>query len=433
MGINFSFEKREVLALVGLLALSFLIRLLLFPTQGYVNDLNTFAYWFNTAAEHGPRVFYTVVFEAAGWIDYPPLNVYFFWGFGSLANALSETSSIFHFIKLLPNLFDTATALLIFVFVRKRLDFKAAMLATALYAFNPAVVFNAAVWGQFDAIYTFLLVLSLMLALSSKPELSAVAFTLGILTKPQSIALLPLIAFLIFKKNGWRRLLTSLLAGAATLFAVIIPFEWSNPITFLSNIYFGAYGGYAYTTINAFNMWALGGLWVPDGNLFVLGWILFGALAAFTLYVLHKRFNVSGELLVLFSAFVLFFGFFMLPTRIHERYLFPAISMLTLMFTFNKKTRPLYVVLTATLLVNVSYVLYWLNVYAEAGYTYGPNLSGDPVVIVVSLINLIAFLYVLVLMSDELKGRSWLRITPIKIGRSAKEEAKENEHRIRSQ
>jgi uncharacterized membrane protein len=56
--------------------------------------------------------------------------------------------------------------------------------------------------GQFDAIYTFFLVLSLMLALASKPELSAVTFTLGILTKPQSIALLPLIAFLIFKKNG---------------------------------------------------------------------------------------------------------------------------------------------------------------------------------------------------------------------------------------
>ena len=36
-----------------------------------------------------------------------------------------------------------------------------AFLAAALYAFNPAVIFNAAVWGQFDAIYTFFLVLSL--------------------------------------------------------------------------------------------------------------------------------------------------------------------------------------------------------------------------------------------------------------------------------
>jgi Gpi18-like mannosyltransferase len=435
MEINFSFEKREVIALVGLLALSFVIRFLLFPTQGYVNDLNTFAYWFNTAAEHGPRVFYNVVFEAAGWIDYPPLNVYFFWGFGSLAKALSlsGTPSMFYIIKLLPNLFDTATAFLIYVFVRKRLDFKAAMLATALYAFNPAVVFNAAVWGQFDAIYTFFLVLSLMLALSSKPELSAVAFTLGILTKPQSIALLPLIAFLILKKGGLRRFMASLIAGAATIFVVILPFEWSNPITFLSNIYFGAYGGYEYTSINAFNTWALGGLWVHDGYLFVLGWIFFGALAAFTLYVLHKRFHVSGELLVLFSAFVLFFGFFMLPTRIHERYLFPTISILALMFVFLKKARSLYVVLTATLFVNMAYVLYWLNVYVAAGYTFSPNLSGDPVVLAVSVINLIAFLYVLVLMWDELKGRSWFRITPIKIGRSAKEEAKENEHQDRPQ
>jgi Gpi18-like mannosyltransferase len=402
--------------LVGLLGVSLVVRFLLFPTQGYVNDMNTFAFWFNTAAEHGPRVFYNVVYQTAGWIDYPPFNVYFFWVFGSLARALSTsgTSAMFFFIKLLPSLFDVGTSFLIFVFVRKRLDFKVALLATALYAFNPAVIFNAAVWGQLDAIYTFLLVLSVMLALASKPELSAVAFTLGILTKPQSIALLPLIAFLVFRKNGWRRLLTSVLAGAATVFAVILPFEWSNPVTFLSNIYFGAYGGYAVTSVNAFNTWALGGLWVSDANYFVLGWVLFGVFAAFTLYALHKRLDASG----VFAAFMLLFGFFMLPTRIHERYLFPAISMLTLMFPFVKKIRPLYAVLTGTLLANISYVLYWLNAYADTGYS--PNLSGDPVVIAVSLINLITFLYVLMLTWNELKGRSWLRIGALKIGKEQK-------------
>jgi Gpi18-like mannosyltransferase len=427
MKINFSFEKNEVLVLAALLSLSFLIRFLLFPTQGYVNDMNTFAYWFNTAAQHGPRVFYTVVFEAVGWVDYPPFNVYFFWGFGSLARvlSLSGTSAMTYVIKLLPNLFDTATAFLIFIFVRKRLDFKAAMFAAALYAFNPAVIFNAAVWGQFDAIYTFFLVLSLMLALASKPELSAVTFTLGILTKPQSVALLPLIAFLIFKKNGWRRLLTSILAGAATLFVIIIPFEWSNPVTFLSNIYFGAYGGYEYTSVNAFNMWALGGLWVPDGNFFVLGWVLFGVFTAFTLYVLHKRFNASGELLVLFSAFMLLFGFFMLPTRIHERYLFPALSILALIFPFLKKTRPIYGVLSFTFFVNQAYVLSFLN----SANQFIP--AGDPLVLAISLINLIVLLYALVLMWDELKGRSWFKITPIKIGGSVKEEAKENENQDR--
>jgi hypothetical protein len=98
------------------------------------------------------------------------------------------------------------------------------------------------------------------------------------------------------------------------------------------------------------------------------------------------------------------------------------------MFPFIKKMRPLYVVLTTTLLINVSYVLYWLNVYATAGYTYSPNLTGDPVVLAVSVTNLIVFLYVLVLMWKAFKGRSWLKAAPIRIGRDTEAEAGKNEH-----
>lgn len=402
-----------------------MVRFAFFSNQGYEEvDTRDFMAWFQTAADYGPRAFYTKT-----WCDYPPFNIYFFWVFGLLAKSLSlfGTSLFTYIMKLPPNLFDMATAFLIFAFVRKRLDFKMALLATALYAFNPAVIFNAAVWGQFDAIYTFFLVLSLMLALSSKPELSAVTFALGILTKPQSVALLPLIAFLIFKKHGLRRFLISLLAAIATVFVVIIPFEWSNPVTFLANIYFGAYGGYAYTSVNAFNLWALGGLWMPETPvLFAIGWILFGALAAFVLYVLHKRFGASGELLVLFSAFILFFGFFMLPTRIHERYLFPALSVLALMFPFLKKTRLIYGFLSGTCLVNQAYVLHFLN---NNQYIQ----SGDLVALTVTLINLAVFIYALMLMWDELKGRSWFRISPIKIGESTKAEVEENENQDRPQ
>jgi Gpi18-like mannosyltransferase len=410
MTIKFSFEKREVLALAALLFIAFMVRFAFFSNQGYAAiDTRDFMAWFQTAADYGPRTFYIRT-----WCDYPPFNIYFFWVFGLVAKSLSlfGTSLFTYVMKLPPNLFDMATAFLIFAFVRKRLDFKMALLATALYAFNPAVIFNAAVWGQFDSIYTFFLVLSLMLALASKPELSAVTFTLGILTKPQSVALLPLIAFLIFKKHGLRRFLISLIAAIATVFVVIIPFEWSNPVTFLANIYFGAYEGYVYTSVNAFNMWALGGLWVLETPVFfAIGWTLFGALAAFVLYVLHKRFGASGELLVLFSAFILFFGFFMLPTRIHERYLFPALSILALMFPFLKKTRLIYGVLSVTCFVNQAYVLYFLNNNQFIQ-------SGDLVALTVTLINLMAFIYVLVLLWDELKGRSWIRIRSIKIGRS---------------
>lgn len=405
--VNFSFDKRETIILATVLAISLVVRVLLFPLKGYDIDTNDFIAWFGTAATHGIRPFYSVV----GFADYPPFNVYIFWFFGSLANATGI--GIANIVKWVPNLFDLATAGLIFYFVRKQSSFKLAIMSTAFYTFNPAVIFNVAVWGQYDAVYTLFLVISLMLALRSKPKLSAAVFAIAILTKPQGIALAPLIIYLIFRKNGIKNLLISVAVFAATVFVVILPFEWSNPVTFLSKIYFGAYSGYQYTSINAFNLWGLFGLWQPDGNLFILGWALFGAFAAFTLYVLHKRFNVSGDWLAIFAAFMLFFAFFMLPTRIHERYLFPAISMLALMFPFIKKAKPLYVVLTGTLLVNQAYVLYYLNLGA-----FIP--SGDLVVLAVSVINLVMFFYASVLLWDELKGRPLFKTEPAALTQSQK-------------
>jgi Gpi18-like mannosyltransferase len=397
------FDKREIAILVIMLAFSFIIRFLLFPIQGYQNDMATYSYWFNTAADQGVRHFYTYLFSnpATSWVDYPPFNVYLFWAFGSLANSLG--ASTITFVKLLPNLFDMAISALIFFFLRKQLSFKQTLVATALYGFNPAVVFNAAIWGQFDAIYTFFLVLSLMLALKSKPELSAAAFAVGLLTKPQGIALLPLVAFVIFKKSGAKRFLFSVLVFTSTLFLVILPFEWSDPITFLTRIYFGAYGNYAVTSANAFNLWGLFSLWSSDSGWFILGWVIFGIFTVFALYVLNKRWDKQSWILPVFVAFMMFFAFFMLPTRIHERYLFPAVSMLVLLFPLVKKARQLYVVITATLFANLAYILYWLN-------QGNPNLSGDPVVVAVSVINLVTFLYGILLLTDELKGKDALKI-----------------------
>ncbi|MGW8289140.1 MAG: hypothetical protein ACWGNP_02595, partial [Candidatus Bathyarchaeia archaeon] len=140
---NFSFEKREVLALAALLVVAFMVRFAFFSNQGYAEvDTQDFMVWFQTAANYGPRTFYNRT-----WCDYPPFNIYFFWIFGLLAKSLSlfGTNLFTYVMKLPPNIFDMATSVLIFAFVRKRLNFKMALLATALYAFNPAVIFNAAV------------------------------------------------------------------------------------------------------------------------------------------------------------------------------------------------------------------------------------------------------------------------------------------------
>ena len=113
--IPVSLVRRETKVAVKMFLSALVLRILLSPFQGYSVDLSTFSAWFQTATEHGIRVFY----EATSFSDYPPFNIYLFWIFGSLAKTLSlyGKSSFIYVLKLPANLFDIATAILIFVFL----------------------------------------------------------------------------------------------------------------------------------------------------------------------------------------------------------------------------------------------------------------------------------------------------------------------------
>lgn len=409
--IHFPIIRGETKIVVFVLLSSLTARILFFPAQGCWGDLATFATWFKSAAENGPFLFYQTV----SWCDYPPLNVYTFWSFGSLAKSLAlfETPALVYILKLPSTLFDTATAGLIYIFLKKRLSIDRSLVMTAFYAFNPATIFNGSVWGQFDAIYTFFLILSLLFIFESKPKMSVASFTLAVLTKPQSIALAPLIVFWLIGKRNWRTLVSSVLVSTGLILAVSAPLSLNNLADFLVKIYLKGYSSYPYTSANAFNFWALVGLRQSDAqsllflDLFKIGWLMFGALTVFSLYYFLKmstsaiRTGHTFEISMLFTAFVLLFGFFMLPTRIHERYLFPVISMLVMMMPFLREAKLLYGVLTFTYLSNMAYVLPFINVGTRIP-------DGDLFVYLIAALNLASFVGTLILMVGNLRRQATL-------------------------
>jgi len=340
------------------LAASLALRLLLFNVSGYKIDEGTFASWFNVAAEGGLYGFYD-----ATWCDYPPFNVYVFWVFGKLAQAISSWDITF-FIRLGPNLFDLAIAVLIFYFLRRRFSFKASLVVMTVYAFNPATIFNLAVWGQMDSIYTLFMVGTLVALLGSKYELSGGLFSLAILTKPQTVVLLPVLAYVILRNGGWRRSFSSAAVFWVVVLLVILPFRWENPVTFLVDRYSG-YGVYPYNSINAYNFWALLGFWKSDATIFLgLSYQIWGIIALVlfvvpVLWLLHRKYGPEAAI---FTVFLLIFGLFMMMTRMHERYLFPVFALLAL--GFSPRSFPwLYAGLTATCFANMAYILPILNRY----------------------------------------------------------------------
>jgi Gpi18-like mannosyltransferase len=359
---RFASERRgQVFLVIVILAISLLVRLLLFHYHGYHVDEGTFKAWYNIAAEKGLHNFYD-----STWCDYPPFSIYIFWLFGKLAHAIGP-GSLDILIKLPQNLFDLATAYLIFRFLRPRYSLLFSLGAMAVYAFNPALIFDLAVWGQMDSIYTFFMVASLFALMRSKYELSGGLFSLAILTKPQSVILLPVLAYVMLRNGGWKRAISSGVVFFVLILLFIIPFHWDNPITFLVDRYSG-YNMYPYNSLNAYNFWALLGFWKPDtvphlGLTYqIWGILAFVIFAAFIMWQLHRRYEQKAAV---FAVFLLMFGFFMLMTRIHERYLFPVFALLAMSwsgrFTFRRLTTWIYLGLTGTYLANLVYVMSMLN------------------------------------------------------------------------
>lgn len=354
----------QLRVVIFVLALSLAVRLLLsYFVYGHGTDLNLFGFWFYNAADKGIPGFYDSVS-----CDYPPLNVYIFWLFGKLAistdlYSLTPFPHVDSFIVKLPgNLFDIATAYLIYRFLSQRFSFKVSLGVMALYAFNPAVIFDLCVWGQMDSIYTFFMVASLYSALRSRYELSGGILALAILTKPQSIVLLPVIVYIVLRQGDWRRIISSSVAFIAVVYLSILAFNWDSPIAFVVDRYLGTdwgYNYYHYNTINAYNFWALGNFWksdiVPHWGLTYQQWgiLAFTAFTVFVLWQLHRRYEPRAAI---YAVFLLTFGFFMLMTRIHERYLFSAFALLALGW-YTRYTIWLYLGLAATFIANLAYVL----------------------------------------------------------------------------
>jgi hypothetical protein len=202
--------------------------------------------------------------------------------------------------------------------------------------------------------------------------------------------------------RGAIRIVTTGLAGLATAVLLALPFGLSLPG--LVGQIFSTAAGYPYVSVNAYNPWALvsldgngiaaNRLWVCDttvtpsqgfdiriGDLLlyqvpatspsaaclnqpgfmigpvpaaVVGTVLFLAAAAMIAWLVARR---PDRRTMLVGLVVLALAFFVLPTRVHERYLFPLVGLGAILAAVSLRWRLAYVVASAAMLANMYAVL----------------------------------------------------------------------------
>ena len=343
--------------LIVILALGFVIRLAIAPFPGgFGYDVDTFRNWAETLHSYPLDEFYS----RADAPDHLPGDLWVMhalgWAFRLFGGENVDGAMFAWCLKLVPAISDVAVAVAIYALVALFSSQADGVRMAGWYILNPVTIFVTAFWGQWDSVSLAILLVGFYLIVKSDPYwiLASPFVVWAVLIKPQlavpAIALIALILFRFLDRGDFSRErlagfaargAASLVLGLLTAVAILLPFsvglpgmdtKW-NLVDRLRE----ALDLYPHTTLGAANVWMIpiGSLErIADDSPVVLGltpnqWGSIG-LAVSLIYIVVTVVRAFGrthrDKAMCWAAAAAVYAIFMVPTRVHERYLFPFIA-----------------------------------------------------------------------------------------------------------
>jgi Gpi18-like mannosyltransferase len=437
-----------------------IIRILISQIMSHKIDMNMYVMWSNTLAEKGFTGFYN-----SSHIVYGPIYMYMLMISGKIASFFSITGlGQEYLVKFWPVLSDFIGAYFIFLIGKKHQKPNLGFWTGVFYVLNPAIFMNSSIMGQFDSIPATMLIAVVYFFSIKKHVPAVILYTVAALTKPQSIYLLPLVGYLfLFQDVEWRKvlpvftktfsiqsvkayflnkfyLLKFMLGSIGVVFTYVItvlPFYISVPYPVNPNVpaeqlrplsdsiltrtvdlfmWFKrltidcSIGDYPYATADGFNFFTLiKGQVRNDGDLInglfsyaTLAKLFMLVLGIFAIWILIK---MKGSTFSMFlSAYVLGFGFFMFYTRMHERYLVPAMIFTVVCVIWEIRLFIPAILLSVGCFLN-QYLLYDMAI-KENNYWFSPDYMPGTIIAVMFLLVFVYISSYIIIKGYKDTGRS---------------------------
>lgn len=426
--------------LMILISLGFLIRLFFIPQPGFVADVAFWKSWSLAVAEKG--IVWTTLETN---YNYAPAFLYFLKAIGLAYRLLGDPTdfrqywqetnlSFLAVIKLPIILADLLTAFGVWWLLKREENLqtlkigswklKTPLLAAAYYLFNPFIIFNGAYWGQVGSIGTSLVLLALILLLKDQPLRAIGIATLAFLLKLQMIFYLPLFLLWILKKNGWKKFVSSLAAMAVVFFLVSLPFIFTHHMEKVVGLVLHSADYFPLLSLNAYNFWwlvAKGAGFTTSDRILVLGltsakFIGLFSFLVFSFLSLLLLWQKTNKSTLTKACLWLSFAFFMLPTQMHERYIYPAFLFLALLLpeiiqAYRRKKRSatiyFYIVILLILPCTAFYNLHNALIvnYPNLGLPYLDRLNLNSLTLVVAGIHLALFFGLSIILINQIQPR----------------------------
>lgn len=341
--------RGERAALAAILLAGLGLRLWGLGALGYPSDPIEVTRWAVGIRQYGPLGFYDHI--AGG---YYPAVLYLLWPLA----ALFSGDGLYIAVKGLAIPFDLVTGVVLYLVGRHYSGPRAGVIAAGLFVLNPAAIVGGAMWGQLDVIGALCMLLAVVALGERRFTLSGIAAVVGGMVKATfgSVALVIAAASLIHAvRTRDPRAPLRAIAGGVIGYALVGVLLRLTPFGYLDLVREGALR-FAYTSLNAFNIWAaVAGFFEPDDAYVRIGLALLLAGVTAALVPLWWR-RDTAALLAVAGAVVL--AFYFLPTRVHDRYLFPAIVLFAPLAAARPRLRPPYVVLSVAFAVSLLYTLW---------------------------------------------------------------------------
>lgn len=341
------------------------LRLIWVHEPGYTADIEEFTVpWMRTAAHEGLGQVYER-YE----IVYPPASIALLMLIGKLGGSPATLGAItpveLFFLKLTTIFFDLLLTAALFRLGRSVAGPQVGLAGALLFALCPPFIFITGWWGQIDGWFIFFMFMGVWSIARGRTTAGWATLGVALAFKVQTTVILPLTALLTWRHASLRRLALGLVVFITAFFMFAAPLLWNDPDTPLRQRISETARDFPYISAQGHNLWfattpaARGrGLDIhSDLNATPLG--ISYRDAGLALLAL----GYSGLLLILFirrdrrltflGAAMAWLLFFMLPTRIHARFLLPALPFLVAAGFFSRRWWWLYAGYSLTLFVNL--------------------------------------------------------------------------------
>jgi predicted membrane-bound dolichyl-phosphate-mannose-protein mannosyltransferase len=337
-------DRRARLAIAALILVGVLLRLVVLRSQGFTSDVSTFQAWAERLAQLGPMRFY----EPGYFSDYPPGYLYVLW----LLGAVFDGELLRLAVKATSIPADILIALMS-ASVVWRAGRRHAVLAAGLWMLSPGPIFAGPFWGQVDAVGTVPFMAALIFAGRGRWAAAGLLAGVAAMVKPQfglAVLIVGAASVVVWIRYAqWRPPLRAGVASALAIVALGLPFG-SGPGELIALVRSAA-DSYSFTSLYAFNIWSIvGDFWKPDSAFVVPGAVLLLIGLGGSCAILWWRRDPPA---LLAAGALAAMAFYFLPTRAHERYLFPAFALLLPLAAVRARLLLPYATLSVTFAVSL--------------------------------------------------------------------------------